>query len=329
MNFRFNNNFNNNFNNKPIPKQSMMLESNRIILKSYNEPIITDMAVLLVYFNPCNYNRIIQNALTVKHLFDSANIPYFITEIQFNENKFFFIPADNIFQYRSNSYMFYKENLITTMEKRIPEKFTKICIIDFDIFFDNSNWYSIISEKLNSVSVTQPFMRLYYLNLDYTILNVKTNSLDNKTTNPIDYALEHSGFIWAFDRTWLNNYNLDDKYLTAMGDSILANNITKRSYYGLGEKLYYKYSSNKPNLEKINYDSCNLNIYHLNHGSINNRQYSSINQIFYNVFIKFKINCIDDVYTRREDNILEWSPKYITVLNDIMLKYFNDRLDDT
>jgi hypothetical protein len=91
----------------------------RIKLTSYNEPYFKDMAVLLCYFNPCHYNRIIQNALTVKHLFDNAKIPYFIGEIKYdNDDSYLFYPSDNIFQYSSNSYIFYKENLITTMEKQ-------------------------------------------------------------------------------------------------------------------------------------------------------------------------------------------------------------------
>ena len=310
-------------------KKPITRDPKRVILKSYTEPIIKDMAVLLVYFNPCKYNRLIQNILTVKHLLDEGKIPYFISEIQFNDDPFLFASSDTIFQYRSNSYMFYKENLIATMERQIAAVFTKICMIDSDIFFDNPDWYSVISDKLNSVQVTQPFTRAYMLNIDYSIQDVKTNCIDKTTTNPVDYNIEHTGYLWAFDRKWFQNYHFNDKFLACFGDTILANNITKRVDNGLATKIYYFNSLEKPYLEKVIYDSCDLNIYHLNHGRIINRQYTSFLQILDNLLTQLNHPNIDTIYTRRDDNILEWSPKYITRFNTIMLKYFNKRYDDS
>jgi hypothetical protein len=301
----------------------------KIKLKMYNKPIINDMAVLLCYFNPCKYNRIIQNALTVKHLFDAAKIPYFIAEIKHNNDEtYFFSSADNIFQYSSNSYIFYKENLINTLEKNISKEYSKICIIDFDIIFDNPDWYSIISDKLNNVSVTQPFKNAYFLNLDYSVLYNKTNCIDNKITNYINYAKEHSGFIWAFKRDWFNNYNFDDKLISSFGDTLFANNITKKIKDDIGSIMYYKFSNKKEYNESVDYDSCDLNTYHLNHGLLKNRQYTSINKTLYDTLNNLNIKSIDELFVRRDDNILEFSPEYITIFNKIMIDYFNNRNDD-
>ena len=82
-------------------------------LIQYNTPDVKDMAIIFVYFNPCKYRRIIQNVLTVKHQMDCAKIPYFIGEIKHDsDSEYLFSKSDNVFQYSSNSYMFYKENLI-------------------------------------------------------------------------------------------------------------------------------------------------------------------------------------------------------------------------
>jgi len=303
--------------------------NNKINLQLYNEPIIKDMAVLLCYFNPCKYTRIIQNAFTVKHLFDIAKIPYFITEIKHDsDDKYLFYPSDNVFQYSSNSYLFYKENLITTMEKRIPDIYTKLCTIDFDIVFDNPDWYSIISEKLNHVSVTQPFKNAYYLNLDYSVNNVKKNCIDNRESIHINYTLEHSGFIWAFNRTWFNDYTMNDYLIAGSGDTILANNITKKIGNDAASKLYYSLLNFKKYTTDVTYDSCHLNIYHLNHGLIINRQYTSLNIILYDIISKLKITYIDEILVRRADNILEYNPNYLTLFNSIMINYFKKRNDD-
>jgi hypothetical protein len=224
--------------------------------------------------------------------------------------------------------MFYKENLIVTIEKLISPQFTKLCIIDFDIFFDNPNWYSIISEKLNTVSVTQPFKRAFYLNLDYTIAAVKTNCVDNPKKSVINYSIEHTGFVWAFDRQWFKQYNMVDTTINCLGDTIFANNITKRPFYDEGSTLYYKYSNDTKYTTDVTCESCDLNIKHLNHGPMANRQYESIHKTLLELFKKLNIKNLHDILVRRDDNILEWRPEYIDTFNQFMMNYFVKRNDD-
>jgi hypothetical protein len=224
--------------------------------------------------------------------------------------------------------MFYKENLITTVEQRMPYKYNKLCIMDFDLFFDNPDWYSIISEKLNTVTVTQPFVRASWLNLDYTIAMTKTNCVDNQKKTTIDYRVEHPGFVWAFDREWFKEYNMGDTTINCFGDVIFANNITKRPNNDVGSYIYYKYSNDAKYEKVVTYGSCNLNIYHLNHSPLNNRQYASINSALLKLFEKLNIENVDDVLMRRDDNILEWRPEYLDIFNDFMMKYFINRNDD-
>lgn len=300
-------------------------------LTQYNTPVTKDMAIILVYFNPCKYRRIIQNALTVKHLFDCAQIPYFIGEIKHDsDSQYLFCKSDNVFQYSSNSYLFYKENLIRIVETKLPENFTKICIIDFDIFFDNPDWYSVVSEKLNTVQVVQPFKKAHFLNIDYSVHEVKTNCVDNKTKDPIDYLVEHTGFVWAFTREWYKTYDFDDMFISAGGDTIFANNITKRLFSDIGSIFYYKYRVGvKLYTEDVSYDSCDLNVYHLNHGPLVKRQYVNINYNIDLVFSKKNIESIETVMIRRKDGILEYHEKYIELFNSIMLTYFKIRDDDS
>ena len=41
-----------------------------------------------------------------------------------------------------------------------------------------------------------------------------------------------------------------------------------------------------------------------------------------------EIKNIDDIFVRRDDNILEWKPEYSSVMNVLMLTYFERREDD-
>ena len=323
MNFNFKKPSNSNL---PKPSNSNLPKPHLI---QYNTPDVKDMAIILVYFNPCKYRRIIQNVLTVKHQMDCAKIPYFIGEIKHDsDSEYLFSKSDNVFQYSSNSYMFYKENLIRVIEPLIPSCFTKICILDFDIFFDNPDWYSVISEKLNLVKIVQPFKTANYLNVDYSIFESRTNCVDNKTFEPINYKAEHTGFVWAFDRQWFSTYYFDDMIISGMGDTVLANNITKRSYNGSGS-FYVNFSSHiNPSAVNAPYGSCDLNVYHLNHGPLINRQYNSINYILNLTFNQNGFKKIDDVLSRREDGILQYKPEYLPLMNSVLLSYFKVRNDD-
>jgi len=294
-------------------------------LKFYPEPYETpttrDMAVILVFFNPNPYIRIMQNILMVKHTLDSAKIPYFIAELAFEDKPFLFSPAAHIFQYRSNSYMFYKENLIRVLEPQIPNTFTKICILDADILFDRRNWYSIISNTLNNVTICQPFKRAYWMNLEYKTVKERGNSVDS-TDPQINWPKEHPGFVWAFNRSWegLKLY-LNINIPTIGGDTILLH-LIRRNITNLNT-LY-----NLDKIERPPCDSANLSVYHLNHGTIHKRQYIDIITITKKILEKHRKNSVEELVYNRVDGIMEWYDDYAPDMNHLMIKYFADRSED-
>ena len=119
-----------------------------------------------------------------------------------------------------------------------------------------------------------------------------------------------------------------DNTINCLGDTIFANNITKRPYNDIGSLLYYKISNDTKYDKDVTYGSCNLNIYHLNHGPMVNRQYTSIHVMLFELFKKLKVDNVDTVLMRRDDNILEWRPEYIDTFNEFMMDYFVKRNDD-
>jgi hypothetical protein len=312
--------------NIPIQEKN---QKYRYKLIKYNTPCCNDMAVLLVYFNFVKSNRILQNLYTVKSMLDSAEIPYFIAELAFNDEPHVFKKQDNIFHFRTSSYMFYKENLIFCAEKLIPDTYSKICLIDSDIVFDNPQWYDIISNKLDEFSIIQPFNKAHWLNFDYTIQMVKSNVVDDNTNTEINYSLEHPGFAWAFTRPAFNELNFFDKsVVSSAGDAILTYMVTNKS--GVDSiKVYEDFYREKIQPASHDYEcsSCELNIYHLYHGLLGNRQYVSIHNVVYNHLNRMQ-KTLSDIIERREDNLLEWKPKYRKDMNTMMLNYFTLRKDD-
>jgi len=293
----------------------------KFIPEVYQTPSIRDLAVILVFFNATPYNRILQNIIMVKHYMDQANIPYFIAELAFKDQQFVFNAADNVFQYRSDSYMFYKENLLAVAEPRIPSTYTKLCILDADIFFDKPNWYSIISNTLNRVDVVQPFKKCYWLDLEYKHILERTNCIDSSSKS-VMWESEHPGFVWAFNRNWAGlKYYLDIKISSIGGDTVL---YTLLKHTDTKYNMFYNLEA----IPKTTYDSCNLIVYHLNHGVMKNRKYVNVIDETKKKLTKFKLTDASDLVLRREDSILEWKPDYKTEMNTFMKTYFDERHED-
>jgi hypothetical protein len=292
----------------------------------YAPPATRDMVVLLVFFNLVQYNRIIQNILMVKHWLETANIPYYIAELAFDDAAFLFNQAPNIIRVRSTSYMFYKENLVAAIEPMIPASFTKICMLDADIMFGTPNWYSIVASTLNRVSVCQPFKCAAWLGIDYTEEIVKGSCLDS-SSNKINWDKEHAGFAWAFTRDWYQNHPFKDiSIVTTGGDTLLHDLIMGRtsSTYDLYQNEYERARQ----IARPTYESCSLRVYHLNHGTHKNRKYLDFLQQIRRVMFSVGAQYIVDTINKRKDGIVEWKPEFRTEFNRIITAYFESRYED-
>ena len=292
----------------------------------YKPPIKDDMAVVLVFFNPQRSIRIVQNIITVVHYLKSANIPYFIHELAFNDEPHIFAPAPNIKLSRSTSYMFYKENLIHTLLPSIPEKYTKICIMDADIMFDEPFWYTIISATLDTCDICQPFTTAYFLGPNFKPEKERTNSVDS-TANKIYFLKEHTGHIWAFNRDWYDQSGIPDTSIIGGGDLIITTSI--RGIQQTNNNTFCLYKDIIPTdlHTRTVRKSCDLNIYHLFHGLGINRQYTTRTDTLVELFEREHLT-LTTSFTRRKDGILEWAPEKRSTLNEFMINYFNRRNDD-
>lgn len=294
---------------------------------AYTTPRHTDMAVILVFFNPQDSVRIVQNILMVKYYLDKASIPYFIGELAFNDKPLIFKPAENIVQFRSASYMFYKENLINAVLKIVPEKYTKLCMLDADILFDNPNWYSTISKKLDAVEVCQPFKRTHFLGPDFKDINVLTNCVDSPADAVIIWRKEHSGHVWAFRRSCYNELQLSDETIIGGGDMLVC--VSARKQFVWDHPNYKLYSHILPPTPRpTSVGSCDLDIYHLYHGSLVDRQYEERITDIHKCMAEIGISTLSDAVVRRADGILEWKIDYMQHMNSFMKRYFSRRQDD-
>jgi hypothetical protein len=287
---------------------------------AYNPPSTPDMAVVMVFFNPAQSVRIIQNITLVKTLLERANIPYFIGEVAFKKHAHIFAPAENVFQYRSESYMFYKENLVNLVVSRLPPQYTKVTLIDADICFAEADWYNVVSKKLNDNEVIQPYNEACYLNNHF-------HTFETKKSYAASPGNGHNGFAWSFQRAWLQANPLFEYAIIGGGDTMLKHRLIQKPLqvvHKLYEKEFNKY--NPGNLVQIGF--CQLKIYHLPHGTLENRQYGTRTKELTTKLGGMGIGNISDVLRKREDGLLEWKESNRTALNSHMMAYFTKRNDD-
>ena len=316
--------------NVPVPnvstKKNAVLKE-KLFSMRYNEPVEKKMAIILVYFNKQGSLRIIHNLLFIKQMLDLANIPYFIGEMSINGSPFLFAESSNIFHFQSPDNMFYKENIVNLMEPLLPPVYDKLCIMDADIIFDNSDWYNLISSKLNDVNICQPFSTAYWLNITYDDIIQEKNSYLKKRIGEKTKG-GHEGFVWCFQREWFNTYKFPGGCFIGSGDTVFVKSVfEKLTWASTNNHELAKYIDNLPSI--ISSDYLDMNIYHLYHGTINNRQYMTKHINFNNILTNLKITDSDELIEYNAHGIMQWKPKYSNTFNSFMEEYLINRNDDS
>jgi hypothetical protein len=296
-------------------------EKRDLVNMVYTTPKCSDTVVILVFFNPTGSFRILQNLLYVKHQLENASIPFFIGELAYNNEPHIIPKGSNIFQFRSTSYMFSKENIAAAViqhDKVKTSEYTKYVLMDCDVVFDTHGWVDGISEALNSYDVIQPFQYCNQLNLRFKSECIKASIAFDPTRG-------HTGYVWAFRRDWLERIGgLYEYALIGGGDRCLA--------YIAGlipEWLSKPYEGDLPirgDPEKTWYMS--YTVWHLPHGSLDKRQYIERKNVLNRAMVSLQIDRLQNAVDRGVDGIFEWKPAFKSHFNSVLLNYFKSRDDD-
>lgn len=281
-----------------------------------------DMAVLLVFFNPAKSKRMLMNFLYTFNNLRAKKIPTYAIELTYDgEDEC--ITFDNVIHVRSDSVFFNKENLIRVLERHVPSKYTKLFFMDSDIFYDEPDWYRVVSKALDTHEVVQPFKKLNYLDLTYT-LNYESRSTCVEGGHYTTIAV---GMAWAMQRQYYNTTGFYDYCILGNADGISSSHFLKiplkdkevltRLYKDKYEEYQYK-----PKPKSTSF--CNLTINHLYHGTSKNRKYWDRN------FMMNELNGeLFDLIHENKYGVFEWKDiadrdKW----NPIFIKHFIERKDD-
>lgn len=278
------------------------------------------MAICFVLFNPAQSKRILMNYLYVRNLLEQEKLPVFTLELVYEGRT---PEVKDAFHVRTNSFMFHKENLCKILESNIPCRYTKLAFLDADVYFRDKTWYDKTSTLLNTHDVVQPFERAHWLDLTYkkTMLTRRTVLLNTKPQWDFAY---HPGFAWCFKRKWFQQIGFFEYAVSGSGDTLSTAAWLQKSFpqnfQSLPSPLVDKYTLYKlVATPKITYLK-DLDLYHLFHGSRQNRQYVDRHKI-----LDIKED-IEDLLQRNKDGVFEW--KDGSKWNPLYIQYFKKREDD-
>ena len=279
-----------------------------------------DMAICFVLFNPAQTKRILMNYLYIRNLLEQENLPIFTLELVYEGRA---PEVNDAFHVTTSSFMFHKENLCKLLESKIPSCYTKLAFLDADVFFRDKSWYPKVSTLLNTYDVVQPFERAHWLDLTYkkTMLTRKTVLLNTKAEWDFAY---HPGFAWCFKRKWFQQIGFFEYAISGSGDTLSSaawlQKTFPNNFQSLPSPLVEKYIAYKRiATPSITYGK-DLDLYHLYHGSRQNRQYVDRHKL---LDIQ---GDIDLILRKNKDGVLEW--KDTGRWNPLYLMYFKKRDDD-
>lgn len=201
----------------------------------YIRPQCTDTAILMAFYNPARYRRSLKNILYLISVFKTYGIPYFVAECTFGSYRPQ-IPGATLVL-RSNSYMFYKEQLINRLEPLVPPQYTKLVMLDGDILFDTPDWLDHISMALEKYDIVQPFSQACWLSPDNTIITSKKYGYGYVLSKGIRIRVEdrhayHPGFAWAFRRSVFRSIGgFYDRAIVGAGDMMFACTFLPREFF--------------------------------------------------------------------------------------------------
>lgn len=300
----------------PSTPASSTVASQRIFPKSYTRPTKEDTAILIPFFNPAKSVRIIQNLLLVKNAHDVAEIPTYYIECAFETEPFILPAAENVLHYRSDSYMFYKENLLALAVQRLPAKYTKLVFLDADILFESADWYDKISVALDTYNVVQPYKEAIDLKFNFATDTARLSCIHTERTG-------HSGYAWACQRAWFDSIDFFQYAVIGGGDTVLAHIVgTQIETHGIYKLLI------SPIKAAFTKSFIDMKIFHLPHGLKTKRQYKSRIDDIMETMKSLRVSNLKDMIDVRDDGLLVWKPVYAKEMNRLLKRYFELRGDD-
>lgn len=296
-----------------------------------------------VIFNPAGYRSRLDNYYTFRERLEKQNVKLLTVELAFNDQEHSIPSGDRVLHLRSNSILWQKERLLNYAMENLPPECDMVGWIDSDLLLPDG-WDEQVVNKLEKVDFVQLFEKVVHLKqgdrryagerIDVKQGIVWQSKLYGKNWLPYrqNRQIFHSepGYGWAAKRrAFQMTDGLYDRLIVGSGDNWLADCL-------LGSFQLHHYLAKLTSHQKTDMDEWKLKfntgtdksvdylpveIYHLWHGSVKDRAYTTRDLIFK----QFDFDPKKDI--SMVDNVWEWSsdkPGFHRAVVD----YFRNRKED-
>jgi len=120
----------------------------------YAAPTASDIAVVMAFFRPVEFQKPLENAKRVLADMRAAGIPVFVCELLYPGQESV-LPSPSLVL-RAKAPMFHCENLWNVMASHVPPQYTKFIFMDTDLRFSRPDWLDRCSRLLENCDVLQP-----------------------------------------------------------------------------------------------------------------------------------------------------------------------------
>jgi len=283
----------------------------------YDTPLIRDMAIGLVFFNPAKSKRMLMNYLYTVEKLKRAKLPYYTLELVYGKEEPEIADAFHVW---AKNVLFNKEQLCRLLENRIPWRYSKVMFMDADLVFTSKTWYADTSKKLGTHQVVQPFSSAVWLDITYTKAMLERSSVVYMNRAKTYDHVYHPAFAWAFQRSWFKKYGFYEYGITGSGDTLsTAAWMGVEFPKGYLKPAFVRSFTEYRRMPKPTMSCTSGKVYHLWHGTHKNRKYVDRHQI---------VDGVADVQRIVRPNwsgVFELTDKAVA---DKLLEYFKEREDD-
>ncbi len=300
--------------------------------KTKSAPVapLPDIAIVACHFNPCGYERPVENLMTVlDRILDLGENLYvetcvFTRPAKIKEGEHF-----------SKSILWQKEALLNAAVARLPDHITKVIILDADVLIPDAEWIGKVSAILEECAIIQPWARVAFLDKDgqeKACMASVGKGFARKDPRCAKFEVYHPGFAWAARRSlWTDGPGLYEKCVVGSGDELLAIAVTGTELPDKGSsaadvagKLEWIEAFRKWN-SGGNFGFLKADIKTLWHGEYKNRQYKARHLMLAD------FDPVTDLEPKDAPGPVEWSvyalrekPEMVRAIAD----YFGMRLED-
>ena len=299
-----------------------------------SRPIATDLVVLSSFFNPARSVRLVENALFVRNMLQSAGIAHYVIE-QVKDGSAFLVADSTTFHLRSDSCLFQKERLLNLLLRRVPASYTKVLFLDLDVVLydptSDTHWLDTVSALLDVHHSVQPFRSSDNIDLTYrkngrvhqcSQVLIPRNAGESLSQAVLDLRKQswrklvfHPGYAWAYRRSLLEDVGgLFDLALVGGGDrlnAVLVMDTGPQAYNGSFANLVAH--SIKPSFlrfrasfvratggKKLSVGHAeSVELLHMWHGNTQSRQYNT------RAHILDRVEDLEELVLQNEDGLYE------------------------